>query len=102
MKLVVDIDEEYYTALIRDVFVNGNDYQSAVILANGKPLSAGRRKEKNGDVLNAVKENIDILQETDMDSLGKMNAHLLNITMVLCDMSRSMAFMADNEMTVKE
>ena len=102
MKLVVDIDEEYYAALIRDVFVNGNDYQSAVILANGKPLPAGHRKEKNGDVLNAVKENIDILQETDMDSLGKMNAHLLNITMVVCDMSRSLSFIADNERTVKE
>ena len=72
------------------------------ILINGKPLPAGHRKEENGKVLGAVKENIETLDVTDMDSLGKMNAHLLNITMVLCDISRSLAFMADNERTVKE
>ena len=72
------------------------------ILINCKPLPAGHRKEENGKVLGAVKENIDILQETDIDYLGKTNAHLLNITMALCDISRSLAFMADNERTVKE
>ena len=71
------------------------------ILINGKPLPVGHRKEENGKVLGAVKENIETLDVTDMDSLGKMNAHLLNITMVLCDISRSLAFMADNERTVK-
>lgn len=55
------------------------------------------RKEVNCKVLSAVKENIETLDVTDMDSLGKMNAHLLNITMVLCDISRSLAFIADNE-----
>ena len=101
-EIAIKMPDEMY-----DWFVNGfpdkvdlDELQR--ILINGKPLSAGRRKEKNGDVLTAVKENIDILKETDMDSLGEMNVHLLNITMVLCDMSRSLAFMADNERTVKE
>ena len=55
------------------------------------------RKEINSKVLNAIKENIETLDVTDIDSLGKMDAHLLNITMVLCDISRSLAFIADNE-----
>ena len=101
-EIAIKIPDEMY-----DWFVNGfpdkvdlDELQR--ILINGKPLSEGHRKEKNGDVLNAVKENIEIIEETDMDYLRKTNAHLLNITMVLCDISRSLAFMADNERTVKD
>ena len=102
MKMVIELSEE---VLERIDTVDSSNIVSKLILKaikNGKPLSAGSRKEKNSAVLNTVKENIEILKETDMDSLGEMNTHLINITMVLCDMSRSLAVMADTERTVKE
>ncbi len=41
MKLVIDIDEDYYEIIKHDVKANHNDFKPYTIIANGTPLPKG-------------------------------------------------------------
>lgn len=64
MKLIIDIDEDYYELLKSDV-ERGNDYKPIVIIANGKPLPKG-----HGRLIDAIHLKGMIFTEADM-----LNSH---------------------------
>ena len=41
MKIVIDIDEDYYELIKHDVKVNHNDFKPCTTIANGIPLPKG-------------------------------------------------------------
>ena len=57
MKVVIDIDEDYYELIEHDVNINHNDFKPYNIIANGIPLPKG-----HGDLIilsnDELKENL--------------------------------------------
>lgn len=49
MKVVIDIDENYYEILKHDVKVNHMDYIPCVLIANGTPLPKGHGRLIDAD-----------------------------------------------------
>lgn len=59
MKLIVDIDEDYYKIIKHDVD-NGMDYLPCVLIANGIPIPDNAT---NGDVIDAMFPNVDFVTD---------------------------------------
>lgn len=55
MKIVIDIDEDYYELIKHDVKQNKNNYKPLVLIANGTPLPKGQ-DEKGEQYDNTTKE----------------------------------------------
>ena len=51
MKILIDIDEEYYEIIKHDVKVNHNDFKPYEIIANGTPLPKGHGRLIDADEL---------------------------------------------------
>ena len=49
MKIVIDIDEDYYEIIKHDVKVNHNDFKPYTIIANGTLLPKGHGRLKDID-----------------------------------------------------
>lgn len=57
MKVVIDIDKEYYELLKYEVDVCHNDYKPIALIAKGKPLPKGYGRLIDADALKQVYEN---------------------------------------------
>ena len=51
MKLIIDIDKDYYELIKIDV-KSGNDYKPCVLIANGKPYKEIATKATTVDLVN--------------------------------------------------
>ena len=51
MKLIIDIDEDYYEIIKHDVKVSHNDFKPYTIIANGIPLLKGHGRLIDADSL---------------------------------------------------
>lgn len=47
MKIVIDIDEDYYEIIEHDVKANHNDFKPYTIIANGTPLPSYKAVDLN-------------------------------------------------------
>lgn len=62
MRIVIDIDEDYYEIIKHEVKVNHNDFKPYDIIANGTPLPKG-----HGDLIDACEE-MRFMQSCDYDT----------------------------------
>ena len=64
MKIVIDIDEDYYEIIKHDVNVNHNDYKPLKIIANGTPLPNNHGRLIDADVLvEGMEDNYELCME---------------------------------------
>ncbi len=70
MKLVIDIDEEYYEIIKHDVKVRHNDFKPYNIIANGTPLPEHHGRLIDADALMEYCQN-DINKTVDCNDIAR-------------------------------
>ena len=76
MKLIIDIDEDYYKIIKHDVD-NGMDYLPCVLIANGTPIPDNAT---NGDVIKAMFPNVNVYEHNGGATYSVNNEYNFNAT----------------------